>query len=872
MIRQISSLKTIKTDVKWYLPSIGIAFLFLHSLILTLSPAVLYRSWQVNLLWTHWLGYILWLAGFLWFLRICWAQERISNSLLIPLIGVLCGWGILSIWRINTIFGLRQALWFLVCVFAASHAMKRPRLLADAKKYKYLLLSIGLSLAALTFVFGTYPGGAGPKLWLGFRGIYFQPSELLKLLLIFYLSAYFSENKIPRLNFFNSILPALVLFFSALALLLAQRDLGTSLIFIVIFILMLFIKYKKRRVLLFGLLFLLLATIFGYTSIDLVRIRFNSWILPWLDARAGSYQIIQSIIAIAAGGITGSGIGLGSPRSIPIAHSDFIYSAIVEETGLFGGIAILLLFALFFTRGLKIAIHSKNSYHQYLAAGIATWLTAQAILIIGGNIRLLPITGVTLPFLSYGGSSLLISFISVCVLLLIENDEGGQTAHDLLGSKTTNLLSISFLGALVLLSLATGWWSFFRSRDLQLRADNPRHFISARYIKRGSILDRNDRVIAQSSGETGRLHREIAYPPLSNTVGFSNSNYGNAGLEARLDDYLSGERGYPAFDIWFNYLLFDQPLPGRDIRLTIDLKIQSLVDELMANHAGSAIVMNAQTGEILAIASHPYFNANELKTNLEKWRYEENSPLLNRATQGAYPLGNLAAPFLLTKTGLMEAQPGSGYLDFISKHHLDGCAVDPITPGSLPALMTSGCDSATLLVTHTLGNGDFTEALDEFFVSLPADLGLPGNPTSPLPADTSVYEQLYGQNLLRVSPLQVAVAASSISGQGVLPSPKITAAVNVANEGWVVLSQSQGQRAAEVEISTRLNYFLHSEIISGWETTAVSHDEAGTYAWYMAGTPDSWPGAPLAIVLVLEDDEPEFARQIGREIYNRTTQ
>ena len=857
-------------NAKNVLSILAIIFLALFSLILTISPAVKFRSWNVDYLWSHWIGFSIWLIGFLWFKHFAELQLDKRNSLIIPITGLLTGWGILSIWRISFFFGFRQSLWFLVCVVVSSYLFKFSDVINNVKKYKYILLTFGLSLAALTFLFGTYPGGVGPKLWLGFQGIYFQPSELLKLLLIFYLSAYFAGVRIKQLSFINSIIPVALLFLSALFLLVAQRDLGTALIFMAVFVFMLFIKYGKKRILLFGFLFLTIAAVIGYLTIDLVRIRFLAWVLPWLDARAGSYQIIQSIIAIAAGGLSGTGMGLGSPRAIPIPHSDFIYSAIVEETGLFGGFGIILIYALLFSRGIKIAIRSSNQYYQFLAAGIVIYLTAQSILIIGGNIRLLPITGVTLPFLSYGGSSLLISFISVCTLLIIEAEESKLSPDYNQDFKAYKILYLLFFSGLFLLVLVTSWWSIARSRDLQLRSDNPRHFIAAQYVKRGAILDRNDHKLADSSGEIGSFSRFINFVPLSNTIGFSNSTYGNAGLEATLDDYLSGERGYPSFDLWFNHLLYDQPPPGRDVRLSIDLETQKLVDNLIGNHHGSSVVLNAETGEILAISSHPYYNANEIESNWDQWRDDEDSPLLNRAIQGAYPIGNMILPFLLTQSDFNE-NGNARLMEFFLNYRLDDCAVDEREIINWQIAIRSGCDLALINVAKEIGDEGFHAVTNLFSLNGSQDIGLPANEKQELSADISWYELVYGKNLLRANPLQIAISASSISADGFSPSASIVSAVNVADEGWVTVSKSERKRIITDEDSAVLNQFLLSSTISGWEVTAKAGDQNGVYTWYLAGTPDAWSGTPIVVVLVLERDNPEFVRLIGREIYKQVT-
>lgn len=860
-------LNDLGTGIKNRLNLLAVAFLGLYSIILTLSPTVKFRSWSASLLWAHWLGFFLWCVGFFWLLIIANEYLNLKDTTLVSVFGLLVGWGILTIWRISFVFGFRQAIWFLVSVGGANLLFSKPHTLALFKQYKYLLLILGLMLSALTFLFGTYPGGVGPRLWLGARGLYFQPSELLKLLLIIYLSAFFSEKIFFRIKIIQTIFPTIVLVLAALFILVAQRDLGTALIFIAIYIFMLFITFGKKRILAAGIGIIAISTLIGYFSIDLIRIRFQGWLLPWSDTQAGSYQITQSIIAIAAGGLTGTGIGLGNPRLIPISHSDFMFSAIVEETGLFGAIALVILYAIILFRGFSIAIKATNLYYRYLAAGISLFLTSQAILIIGGNIRLLPITGVTLPFLSYGGSSLLITFISACILLVIDSDHGEETetrkrfyAFQVLGI----LFSLSFL----LIASVTGWWTVIRSNDLQLRSDNPRHLISSRYVKRGSILDRNDTVIISSVGEIGQLIRQNNYSPLTNTIGFIDSSYGSSGLEASLEDYLGGEKGYPAFDLWFNYLLYDQPLPGRDVRLTIDLKLQKAVDDLLQPFIGSAIVMNAENGEILAIASHPYINSNEVKESWDAWKADVNSPFINRTVQGAYPLNNLVTPFLLSKADLSEIPDYDPSLRVSNDIKPTGCAIVGTDAATLNQAIINGCSSALLQMIGEISSNEVRNVIDDFSLNKTPDIGIPINAPKDYALNTTWNYFFFGDDPLRANPLQIAVSASSITFHGLTPVPKILSAVDTSEAGWVFLPKNSPNRVFSTVNANAINEFLKSKEISGWEVTAQGVDAKSKVAWYAAGTPSKWSGTPITIVLVLENQLPAKARSIGRAIYN----
>jgi peptidoglycan glycosyltransferase len=302
------------------------------------------------------------------------------------------------------------------------------------------------------------------------------------------------------------------------------------------------------------------------------------------------------------------------------------------------------------------------------------------------------------------------------------------------------------------------------------------------------------------------------------------------------------------------------------------MRIQETVDDLMGNIQGSAVVINARSGEILAMASHPFFNANEIGSEFESLRNDESSPLLNRAVQGAYPIGNLITPFLLTQTDLSrESQPES-LLDYLSMSQLDNCANQSNEPYDSQSAARYGCDSTVIHLAGKLNGEGLTHTVNQFSLTSSQAIGLPVNEVISLPVNVSWFDLIYGSHPLRVNPLQIAAAASSISANGLMPSARITSAVNIAEQGWVTLSSSSSQRVMEMEIANAVNLFLNSEVISGWEITASSKDENGVYSWYMAGTPVSWPGAPVVVVLVLERDSPEFTQLAGREIYRQATE
>jgi cell division protein FtsW (lipid II flippase) len=313
--------------------------------------------------------------------------------------------------------------------------LKAPTDLKWLRRYKYTWLLIGLLLLALTFIIGVNPEGAGLALWLGGPlGMFFQPAELLKLLFVAYLAAYLAEKREvarslgvhpehPHYLTLPYLMPLVAMWGVALILLMAQQDLGAAVLLYLSFLIMLYLASGQERYLAIGGVLLFVAAFGGYLLIGRVQGRIDTWLNPWADAAGSSYQIVQSLIALASGGRLGQGLGQGWPDVIlPAAHTDMPLAAIGEELGLVGTLGIAACFAFFTLRGLRIASITRTTFGRLLAAGLASLIGMQAWIIMAGNANLVPLTGVTLPFISYGGSSLLMSFIVLGLLLQISAD------------------------------------------------------------------------------------------------------------------------------------------------------------------------------------------------------------------------------------------------------------------------------------------------------------------------------------------------------------------------------------------------------------------------------------------------------------------
>lgn len=364
------------------------------------------------------------------------------DPFILPIVLFLSGWGLALVWRLAPAFGLRQTLWLAVSAVCFVAVIYTPSDLRWLRRYRYLWFTAALLLTALTLIIGVNPSGGGPALWLGFGTTVFQPSEALKLLFVAFLAAYLGE-RLPRettalslpapgirppvgrspLANLSLIAPLLFVWGVSLIILVSQRDLGTGSLIFAVFVSMLYLATGQKRYVLIGGLLLLIGAVLGYLLFDVVRIRVDAWINPYLDASGRSFQIIQSLIAVANGGLFGRGFGIGSPTVIPVVHSDFVFAAILEEWGLAGGLAALLLILILVARGLRLAYLARSAFRRLLAGGLATLLGLQTILIVGGVVKALPLTGVTLPFVSYGGSSLVISFVIAALLLKLSHDD-----------------------------------------------------------------------------------------------------------------------------------------------------------------------------------------------------------------------------------------------------------------------------------------------------------------------------------------------------------------------------------------------------------------------------------------------------------------
>ena len=368
-----------------------------------------------------------------------------ADPLLLPLAVLLNGLGYVFIVRVaNDVRGAKdlpglQANWTLLGVgayVATLFVLRRVRVL-DRYRYTFMAIGVGLLLLPLAPKLGEEVSGA--RIWIRFAGFSFQPGEVAKIALAIFFASYLVERReLLRMGSLKlgplhlpdpkHLGPVALAWGVSLIVLVMERDLGSSLLFFAVFVTMVWIATERSAYIILGLLLFAGGAYVSYHQFDHVETRIEAWTDPWQDPKGKGFQIIEGQFAMAEGGLTGTGLGLGRPYKVPRVETDFIFAAIGEELGLAGSTAILIAFLLIVASGLRIAVRARQPFEKLLAAGLTAMIGIQAFIIIGGVTRVVPLTGITLPFVSYGGSSLLANYVLLALLVRI-SDESAPSRH-----------------------------------------------------------------------------------------------------------------------------------------------------------------------------------------------------------------------------------------------------------------------------------------------------------------------------------------------------------------------------------------------------------------------------------------------------------
>lgn len=614
-----------------------------------------------------------------------------ADPAILPVVFVLSGIGIAFVTRLAPDLAVSQVAWLFISVAAMIAVLVFVPSIEKLAEYKFTMGIAGVILLLLPMLIGTERGGS--KLWLVFGPFSFQPGEIAKILIVLFLAAYLAENRellsastrkfgplaLPKPRM---LAPLLVMWGISLLLVVFERDLGSALLFFTFFVVMIYVCTGRVSYVIASIVLLAIGGVVCYSLFSHVQVRIQIWLDPFSDPSNKGLQIVQSLYSLADGGLVGTGIGKGLPTLIPVVESDFIFSAIGEEMGLLGGSAVLICYMLLAIRGFVTAARAKSDIAAFTAVGLTVAIAFQAFLIVGGTTKFLPLTGVTLPFMSQGGSSLLASFVIVG-LLLKTGDEGtgheaqiesaanpdgptfspaegggrgnavvhgahargrfslttaesGVLGRVALGKRLVALVTLfTFMFALLIANLT--YIQVVRADYYQNLPNNNHTIAKSSKVQRGAIITADGATLAESvRQEDGTYVRQY---PLGNvathTVGYLSTQYGATGIEASLNETLTGHADYSS---WLSALnaMAGIETPGSSVVLTLNAQMQKAVESALAGHRGAIVVLDPTTGAVLAKASSPSFSYTDIGASMTS----DTGALVDRSTNTLYTPGS----------------------------------------------------------------------------------------------------------------------------------------------------------------------------------------------------------------------------------------
>lgn len=756
-----------------------------------------------------------------------------ADPFVLPLAALLGGVSIAFLARLDADLAVWQLRWLsaggvALLVLAGVNVMRVPPALVHAAAAVTFLVLVWTAL------YGVEAGGS--RAWVGIGRFGVQPVEAARVVLVWC----WAHWLLPPAR-----LPAGLAWTAAMvAALLAQRELGYPLLLAAVAAVMIYVATGRRRVLVGALaLGAVTAGIIQRLFPHLER-RVIAWLDPWGDPYGAGYQPLQALFALAEGGLLGRGIGVGAPAIIPEVHTDFLLAAVGEELGFLGAAALVTAMALLVGRALVIARRLPAAPEGLLAAGIGLLVGLQSLWMVAALVRALPLSGVGLPLVSYGGSAALSNLAALGLLLRVSGGSALEPTPTGDGvSGRLGLVAKGAAAAFVVVVALMAYWQAVRA-DLRTHPYNPRPALQGQLEARGGILDRRGEPLAETRTRGGTPVRELVGPAsLVHVVGYADTRFGLAGIEAAYHADLAGLVRDLAE--WWRDPLRRRPR-GRDVLLTIDNRVQSAAERALAGRRGAVVVLRPQTGEVLAMSSHPTFSPAELPRLLTG--REEAAPLLNRATQGLYPPGSTFK--VLTMAAALDA----GLI----------ASSEQLTALKQALAISSNTPFANLVLQ--LGARELAAAAGRAGFGARLIAEVPGA-VSPLPTAATAGDLTQagiGQGHLVATPLQMAVVAAAIANQGIAMKPHLVREVRAADGrtarmvraeslGPPVFSPAAARAVTEamvlaVEEGTARAAAVPGVRVAGKTGTAEAPN-GDTHAWFIGFAPAFQPEVAVAVVI-----------------------
>lgn len=787
-----------------------------------------------------------------------------ADPALLPLSFALSGIGIAFVTRLAPELAMRQVMWLffgVVCMLLVLIFLKNLDRIAN---YKYTLMIVGflLLLSPLLPVVGQEIYGS--RIWLNIAGISFQPGEIAKILIVLFLAGYLAQNremlsifthrigpfKIPDLA---TLVPLLVMWVISLLIVIFEKDLGSALVVFFVFITMLYVATGKKTYLIIGFVLIAIGGVAAFLLFNHVQVRVDTWLDPFKDATGDGYQLVQAIFSIADGGLFGVGIGNGMSDQIPIVESDFIFAAIAEETGLLGAAGLLLLYLCFAIRGLVTAARAKSDVSSFIAVGLTASIILQAFIIVGGVTRLIPLTGLTLPFVSQGGSSLLASFIAIGFLLRCGDQSTGLGTEMISGTGTLSsesvlgrvslgkrltktMIAFSVLFALLVANLTL--IMVVQANDYKNMPSNNHTLAREARTERGTISTYDNVVLAQSVLQDDGTYKRV-YPSgtlAAHVVGYASEAYGTAGIEASYNDTLKGQRNYASWVDVVNAAT-DAGTPGNDVKLTINSTIQQAAEQALDGFNGACVVIDPETGAVLALASSPSYNASDIESILSSG--SDSSALYNRATQALYSPGSTFKMVSLTTALENNVATESSVFSSPGEMTIGNGKVNNFgnySYGEITLARATELSSNTVYgqLGTQIGSDRLVEGSEKFGFNQDVSFDIPlVKSLMPDPNEMTEWETAWatagepvGQHASPAGPqatvLQMALVGCVIANDGVMEQPYLVDSIyNADGECSFTARPSSLMTATSSSIAKRVRTVLEGVVNSGTGTAAA---------------------------------------------------
>lgn len=733
-----------------------------------------------------------------------------ADPAILPLSFALSGIGIAFITRLAPDLAMKQVGWLFLGVVFMVLVLAFVKNLDRLGSYKYTIMIAGILLlmSPMLPVIGNEIYGS--RIWLSIGGFSIQPGELAKICIVIFLAAYLAQNR-EMLSVFNhklgpfrvpdmrALVPVIIMWAVALLVIVFEKDLGSALVLFFVFVTMLYVATGKHAYIVISLLMVSVGFVFVYFLFSHVQVRVDTWLNPFADPTNTGYQLVQSIFSIADGGLFGVGIGNGMAEQIPIVESDFIFSAIAEEAGLLGAAGVLLLYLCFAIRGILISVRAKSDVSSFMAVGFTAVIVLQAFIIVGGVTRLIPLTGLTLPFVSQGGSSLLASFI-ILGFLLRASDQGtgvvslnGALGRVSLGKRLTGTMIVfSALFALLVANLTM--IMVIQADEYKNMPINNHTLAKESKTERGAITTYDNVLLAHSVlQDDGSYEREYPAGNLAaHVVGYASDTYGTSGIEASCNDTLKGESNYASWiDVLNSYS--GAGTAGNDVKLTINSTIQQAAQDSLKGYKGACVAIDPKTGAVLALASSPTYDADDVDNILSSGG--DSSALYNRATQALYSPGSTFKIVTLTTALANNVATESTQYDSPSTLDIGGGKVTNFNNSSYGAITLQ---RATELSANTvfaqlgdqIGADGLVSSSEKFGFNNALNFDLPlAKSLMPDPNEMTEWETAWaaagepvGEHASPAGPqatvLQMALVGCAIANNGTIMQPYLVDSVN----------------------------------------------------------------------------------------------